>query len=273
MLLSNTQTYIILKHTTMEKAQSTNSLFTITQSLGEIFDKIEDAGGEITPEIEEELSIRQEELEAKCASYVSAIKYIEQEINACKEEKQRIDQLKKRDENRIVYMKRSLKDAVTMFGQQQKSGSYKLKAGLNQLSVSRSSAIIVDKDMLDFISRCASQFLVEYFGDRSVDEYDANKDRVIVEFVDYVNSIIRENTPEGEEVIEITEDELGLMKVEYKVECSMYDFMNNTILASALSTTGELTNCTGSSDVKDFIKEGNKMSFAKKSDDTILRIS
>lgn len=250
-----------------------NSLFTITQSLNELFFRIEDAGGEITPEIEQELSIRQEELESKCASYISAIKYIETEVNACKEEKQRIDQLKKRDETRITYMKQSLKDAVRAFGQQQKNGSYKLKAGLNQLSVSQSTAIVVNKDMLDFITRCASQFLVDYFGDRSVDEYDANKDRVIVEFVDYVNGIIRENTPEGEEVIEITEDELALMKVEYKAECSMHEFMKNTLLASALSTTGDLVNCTGSSDVKDFIKEGNTLSFANKSDDTVLRIS
>ena len=69
--------------------QKTNqSLFVITQSLNDIFDRIEDAGGEITPEIEQELAIRQDELESKCASYISAIRYMESNIEACKKEKQ-----------------------------------------------------------------------------------------------------------------------------------------------------------------------------------------
>lgn len=253
--------------------QKTNqSLFTITQSLNDIFDRIEDAGGEITPEIEQELEIKQDELESKCASYISAIRYMESNIEACKKEKQRIDSIKKRDENRIQTMKSNLKNAAIMFGNATKTGGYKLKAGLSSITVSRSTATVIDNDMIEFILSYLQEFVIEYFHTQSVEDYSNDSD-IINKFTEKLNEYISENTPEGEEPISFSEDDLSYLTVRYtSSQMQFTEIIKNAPLMASLSCFGSIENETTATSMKEAIKDYGELPFAKRSEDFNIRI-
>ena len=71
------------------------SLYQIDIELQRIVDEIIDNGGEITPELEEQLAISQDNLNEKLDNYRKLFTMIESRALACKNEKQRIEVLQK----------------------------------------------------------------------------------------------------------------------------------------------------------------------------------
>ena len=71
------------------------NIYNIQQDLLAIFDELEENGGELTPELEEQLNISQEEFRDKIKSYSNVIKMLENDIYNIKEEKARLSDLQK----------------------------------------------------------------------------------------------------------------------------------------------------------------------------------
>ena len=110
----------------------------------EFISMMEENGGEVTPEMEEDLAIRKENWEAKANSYTKFILKLESDVEAASAEIKRIQDLKKVKENTITRLKASLLDALKFFGRtDEKTGTKKYETPLFKLSIRNSKSVYV----------------------------------------------------------------------------------------------------------------------------------
>jgi len=88
------------------------SIFKISNELQSIMNEIFDNGGEVTPEIESALMIKESELMAKSQNYGYVIKAMEYDVSIIDEEIKRLNQIKKVRNNAVERLKNVL--TVTM---------------------------------------------------------------------------------------------------------------------------------------------------------------
>lgn len=100
------------------------SLYNIEAELNEIFAQIEEAEGEITPEQEKLLEIKEEELKNKLSSYRKAITIWQNDVESCKAEIKRINDICKTRTNRVNRLKLAMLNAVQHFGNSAKNNKY-----------------------------------------------------------------------------------------------------------------------------------------------------
>jgi Siphovirus Gp157 len=90
------------------------SIFQISTELNEIINAIIDGGGELTPELEQSLMIKEEELSTKSIKYGYVVKALEYDVNIIDDEIKRLSQIKKVRQNTAERLKNVLK--ITMQG-------------------------------------------------------------------------------------------------------------------------------------------------------------
>ena len=118
------------------------NLWEITQEELSFIALMEETGGEITPELEEELAIRRENFEDKAASYTKLILKLESEADAASAEIKRIQSLKKTKENTVERLKETLKNALMVFGRDDvKTGNKRYETPLFKLSLRHTKAV------------------------------------------------------------------------------------------------------------------------------------
>jgi hypothetical protein len=94
-----------------------NTLYDIKQEYLEIINQVEEMEGEITPEIEEQLTINQNELQNKAIAYHSVILTKDAFNVQIDNEIKRLQALKKRNNSLIDNLKERLVGAIQMFGE------------------------------------------------------------------------------------------------------------------------------------------------------------
>lgn len=99
------------------------NIFRIEQGLQEIFDEIEENGGEITPEIEQKLQIFESNFADKLTSYVDVVNKYKSDVVVCKAEEERIKAIRKTKENVVDRLRKVMLSAVEQFGNTGKSGN------------------------------------------------------------------------------------------------------------------------------------------------------
>ena len=130
------------------------NIYNIQQSLFSIFDELEENGGELTPELEEQLNITQEQFKSKIKDYSNVIKMLESDIVAIKEEKARLSDLQKSKEKNIERLKKIMVEAIENFGDTTKAGGKYVDYGTCKVSVRNSQAIEVEEDYVNrFVNR------------------------------------------------------------------------------------------------------------------------
>lgn len=127
-----------------------NTLFQITQEFLSLASLIEEAGGEATDAVMEELAISRENFQHKAEGYARLILKWESEIDAASAEIKRIQAIKKTKENSLARLKDTLLFALQAFGQEDdKTGVKRYETPLFKLSTRRSVAVeIVDETEL-----------------------------------------------------------------------------------------------------------------------------
>jgi len=93
---------------------------------------------ELTPELEQELIINQDQLQAKAVNYAKVIANYQAESDAIDQEIKRLKAMKDSREKKIDWLKESVKKAMLL------SGIEKVDSPLFKLSVRRSEAVEVD---------------------------------------------------------------------------------------------------------------------------------
>lgn len=122
------------------------NIYELSQELIQLFDYIEDNDGELTPEIEEKLTIAEDNLKDKIKSYSQVVKILQADILAIKAEKDRLNDLQKRKEATIDRLKSILLEAVNRFGSETKAGGKFIDFGIGKVSVRNSKVVEVDEE-------------------------------------------------------------------------------------------------------------------------------
>ena len=129
------------------------NIYNIEQELIAIFDEIEENGGEITPELEKELAIKQDEFKEKVENYTKVIKLLEQDINSRKEEKKRLTDLATSKQKIIDRLTKVIIEAVNNFGETRKTGVKYLDYGTGSVSIRTTKSVYVDDELLDKLGK------------------------------------------------------------------------------------------------------------------------
>ena len=125
------------------------ALWEITQEFLALASIIEEAGGEATDELMEELAISRENFAHKAEGYAKLILKWDSEIEAAAAEIKRIQAIKKTKENSVGRLKETLKAALLVFGQEDAKGVKRFETPLVKLSTRKSTSIeITDENAL-----------------------------------------------------------------------------------------------------------------------------
>ena len=112
------------------------TLYNIEQEYINLISEIEALDGELTPEIEEQLTINKEQLESKSVAYMQVIATKEDLNSAIDIEIKRLQALKKRNNGLVDNLKSRLLTAVTLFGN--------FEIGFNKFGTRKSSSVAVE---------------------------------------------------------------------------------------------------------------------------------
>ena len=122
------------------------NIWQIQQDLLDIFNELEENGGELTPELEDKLNITQSEFKNKIENYLYVIKKTESDINACDTEAKRLTALKKSKQNTVDRLKSIMAKAIEQFGDENKDGNRFIDLGTAKITVRTSDKVIVNDD-------------------------------------------------------------------------------------------------------------------------------
>jgi hypothetical protein len=117
------------------------NLFNIDAELYEVYNEIENNGGEMTPELEATLEITEAERLTKGEGYVYVIKQLRSQSDMIKSEIKRLQELAKRYENSAEKLSDTLLQSVVAHGQ--------IKTALVTISTRKSKSVsITDESLL-----------------------------------------------------------------------------------------------------------------------------
>ena len=127
------------------------NIFEISKELESVFNELEDNGGDLTEELEEKLSISQDEFRSKVDAYLSVIRRTESDVDCCDKEIKRLQAVKKSKQNTIDRLKNILIWAIDRFGDINKSGNRYVDLGTSKVTVKSSNKVIVNEEYADDI--------------------------------------------------------------------------------------------------------------------------
>lgn len=198
------------------------SIFNIQQDLYAIFNSIEENEGELTPELEEALTIKREEFSTKIQGYVAYIKQLELDNKGIKEEIARLKDLQKSKEKTIDNLKKIMAMAINDFGDVTKSGTKFLDYGTGKVSIRKSDSIEVDEEgTKQFVNRFFRYFNWLHFTNTADQQELDTKD-----IVDFCNKTKQDDE---EDVVETnyTDDDLNNLQANLDFKVNLKDLITN----------------------------------------------
>lgn len=246
------------------------NIYQISQELLSIFDELEENGGELTPELEKQLNITQEEFKDKIKSYSNAVKMLENDIIDIKAEKTRLNNLQKSKEKTIERLKKIMIDAVELFGDTTKSGSKYLDYGTGKVSIRNTQVVEVEEDITD---RFVNRFLTCLRWYQQNNQLDTITSSDVLE---YCNS--KSPNEEDEEITILSEEDIAQIKADINLDIPISELLTTERgmkLAKALAEYSVFTckSKISKTDIKANAKENHTMPvFAKLVDNQTLTI-
>ena len=247
-----------------------SNIYQIKQELLAIFDELEENGGELTPELKEQLNITQEEFRDKIESYSNAVKMLENDIIGIKAEKARLNDLQKSKEKTIERLKKIMIDAVELFGDTTKSGSKYLDYGTGKVSIRNTQVVEVEEDITD---RFVNRFLTCLRWYQQNNQLDTITSSDVLE---YCNS--KSPNEEDEEITILSEEDIAQIKADINLDIPISELLTTERgmkLAKALAEYSVFTckSKISKTDIKANAKENHTMPvFAKLVDNQTLTI-
>ena len=125
------------------------SIFEIDKELYALYDEIEEAGGEITPEIEEKLELNGQEMTNKVKSITNYINKLKADLLAIKSETDRLAKLKKSKENIIAGLTKLVLFAINKYGTEDKKGKKWFDWGTGRVGIRKSTSVELDDKKIE----------------------------------------------------------------------------------------------------------------------------
>lgn len=246
------------------------NIYQISQELLSIFDELEENGGELTPELEGQLNITQEEFKDKIKSYSNVVKMLENDIIDIKTENARLNDLKKSKEKTIERLKKIIINAIELFGDTTKSGSKYLDYGTGKVSIRNIKVVEVEEDVTERFVNRALTCLRWYQQNNQLETITAS------DVLDYCNS--KSPCEEDEEITVLSEEDIATIRADINLDIPISELFTTERgikLAKALAEYAVFT-CkakVSKTDIKANAKENNTMPvFAKLIDNQTLTI-
>lgn len=199
------------------------NIYQIKQDLLAIFDELEENGGELTPELEEQLNISKEEFRDKIKSYSDVVKMLENDITDIKEEKARLSDLQKSKEKSIERLKKIMVESIEMFGDTTKSGNKFIDFGTGKVSVRQTQAVEVEEDSID---RFANRLItgLKWYADNNQLDFG------IVDTKDIIDYINTKSPTEEADCVDI--DKLDIKDIDRLTASIDFDIDFKTIMST-----------------------------------------
>ena len=191
------------------------NIFNIKQELLDIFNEIEENEGELTPELEEQLNITQEEFKNKIKSYSDIVKMLENDIIDIKAEKARLNDLQKSKEKTIERLKKIMIDAIELFGDTTKFGGKFVDYGTGKVSIRNTQTIEVEEDVTNRFVNRALTCLRWYKQNNQLDTIDAS------DILEYCNS--KSPYEENEDITILSEEDIAQIKADINLDIPVKD--------------------------------------------------
>lgn len=125
------------------------SIFDIDKELYALYDEIEEASGEITPEIEAKLELNGQEMTNKVKSITNFINKLKADLLAIKSETDRLAKLKKSKENTITGLTNLVLFAIKNYGTEDKKGKKWIDWGTGKVGVRKSVSVELDDKKIE----------------------------------------------------------------------------------------------------------------------------
>lgn len=122
------------------------NIYNLKQDLIEIFEELEENGGELTPEIEERLQFTQDEAKTKVQEYTDVIKLLKGDIADIDMETKRLKELKARKKKVIESISNLIIIAIQYFGDTSKSGAKYIDYGTGKVSIRHSKSYVQNEN-------------------------------------------------------------------------------------------------------------------------------
>lgn len=150
-----------------------SNLYFIEQELLDIFDTLEDNGGELTPELEERLSIAQEDFKDKIENYTHVISKYNADINFIKSEQKRLKELADAKAKVVDRLSKIMIDAIDKFGDEKPKSKVKfVDFGTGVVSIRNSKAVQLNEDVLNKVNIALEDTLKDLHFTNSLDVVD-----------------------------------------------------------------------------------------------------
>ena len=149
------------------------SIFEIDKELYALYDEIEEAGGEITPEIEEKLELNGQEMTNKVKSIINYINKLKADLLAIKSETDRLAKLKKSKENTITGLTKLVLFAINNYGTEDKKGKKWIDWGTGRVGVRKSLSVELDDNKIEHLVDALKTTVVNGIYTNTLHQFDS----------------------------------------------------------------------------------------------------
>ena len=229
------------------------NLYEIEQELLDIYNELEENGGELTPELEEKLVLTRDNFKTKLNGYVNVINEITSRIDACKTEEKRISTLRKSREKSINRLKEIVQRCVINFGNINKSGNYSIELDTCKLATRGSNTLEFDEQRIEDLLYCIHSYIMNYSIDNeSTPEQILNGVNII-----YTNKILAPRDINISDAILFTRDDLAIFKFNITFNMNANILLTDGKLCHCINNyiNTKMENSTMKSDIKDIIND------------------
>ena len=129
------------------------NIYEISETLLDIYNELEENGGELTEELEKALTITQADFKQKVRDYASVIKQVDLDIAGIDQEVKRLKAYKESKAKAKDRLSSILANAIDMFGEHTKSGGAYVDLGDEKVSVRNTTKVEVDTDTVNAIAK------------------------------------------------------------------------------------------------------------------------
>lgn len=196
-----------------------SNIFQIKQELLAIFDELEENGGELTPELEEQLVITQESFKDKIKDYANVVKTLQNDIVDIKAEKARLNYLQKSKEKTIERLKAIMVEAIEMFGDTTKTGGKFIDYGTCKVSVRNTEAVDVNEEV---INRFTNRYLtaLRWYADNNQLQQGLVTPEELLNFAN-----TKSPSEEDEDIVRLSFDDLTNLKASISTDITLDDLL------------------------------------------------
>lgn len=192
------------------------NIFEIKNELNDLFNQVEENYGELTPELEEALTIKHEEFTDKIKGYSDYVKSLNIDLDAIDTEIARLKELKDSKRKAIDRLEKVMAEAIMEFGDTSKSGSKFVDWGTGKASVRITQSVDVN------------EYFIELFNQKIKDFYER------CSILQQIDSLTEEdiknacNNPDLEnDNLQINVEDLKYLDIDFDVKSSLSDMINS----------------------------------------------